>query len=182
MCCNQQKIKVSYIIRPIREADTEDIYNLRRMDGVSENTMSLFSQRFDKTESFIKNLSTDDHVMVAEIEENEIKKIVGIVGLNVMKHSRTRHSGYVGISIHTKYQGLGIGKALMEKIIDLADNWLMLIRIELGVFTDNIAAIKLYEYFGFVIEGEKKYALIRNGKYENEYIMARYNEKLIKAN
>jgi putative acetyltransferase len=70
----------------------------------------------------------------------------------------------------------------MEKNIDLADNWLMLIRIELGIFTANIAAIKLYEYFGFVIEVKKKYTLIRNGKYENEYIMARYNEKLIKAN
>lgn len=181
MSDNQQEIKLSYIIRPIRYTDAEEVYNLRIMDGVRENTMSLFSQRFEKTEDFIKNISSDDHVMVAEIEENRVKKVVGIAGLNLMKSPRARHSAYLGISIHTDYQGLGIGKSLMEKLIDLADNWLMLIRIELGVFTDNTAAIKLYEHFGFVIEGEKKYALIRNGKYENEYIMARYNKKLLES-
>ncbi len=37
----------------------------------------------------------------------------------------------------------------MSEILDLADNWLMLVRIELGVFTDNEKAIKLYEKFGF---------------------------------
>lgn len=181
MTDKQEEIKIKYTIRPIKYTDAEDVYNLRIMDGVRENTMSLFSQRLEKTEDFIKNISTEDHIMVAEIEENGMKKVIGIAGLNLMKSPRSRHSGYLGISVHTDYQGFGIGKSLMEKLIDLADNWLMLIRIELGVFTDNIAAIKLYEHFGFVIEGEKKYALIRNGKYENEYIMARYNKKLLKS-
>ncbi|SHH19362.1 GNAT family N-acetyltransferase [Clostridium grantii] len=176
---NLEKIKSSYTIRAVQYTDVEDIYNLRIMDGVRENTMSLFSQTMDKTENFIKNLSSDDHVMVAEIEENGVKKVIGIAALNIMKSPRARHSGSLGISIHADYQGIGVGKALMGKLIDLADNWLMLVRIELGVFTDNMAAIKLYEHFGFVKEGEKKYALIRNGKYENEYLMARYNDKLL---
>ena len=181
MSDKKEQSKLNYTIRAIRNSDAEDVYNLRIMDGVRENTMSLFSQRVEKTEQFIKNLSDDDHVMVAEVEEKGIKKVVGIVGLNVIKQARSRHCGYLGISVDKNFQGLGIGKALMEKIIDIADNWLMLIRIELGVFTDNTAAINLYKYFGFLVEGEKKYALIRNGKYENEYIMARYNDKLVKS-
>lgn len=62
----------------------------------------------------------------------------------------------------------------MTEILDLADNWLMIIRIELGVFTDNEKAINLYKNFEFVIEGTRKYAAIKNGKYADEYIMARY--------
>lgn len=51
----------------------------------------------------------------------------------------------------------------------------MLVRLELGVFIDNERAINLYKSLGFVIEGTKKHAIIRNGKYEDEHIMARYN-------
>lgn len=49
----------------------------------------------------------------------------------------------------------------MSEILDLADNWLMLARIELGVFTDNEKAIKLYEKFGFKIEGTKSMLLLK---------------------
>ena len=75
--------------------------------------------------------------------------------------------------VHKDYQGMGIGKKLMETIIDLADNWLMLKRIGLGVFVDNDRAIKLYKSFGFEVEGTKRCAAIRNGKYEDEFIMSR---------
>jgi putative acetyltransferase len=33
----------------------------------------------------------------------------------------------------------------MQTVLDLADNWLMLVRVELEVFTDNVKAIHLYE-------------------------------------
>ena len=75
---------------------------------------------------------------------------------------------------------MGIGKKLMEEILDLADNWLMLARIELGVYPDNNKAIRMYENFGFKKEGIKKYAAIKNGIYVDEIIMGRYNEKIIK--
>jgi putative acetyltransferase len=44
----------------------------------------------------------------------------------------------------------------MENILDLADNWLMLVRIELDVIEDNERAIHLYRSFGFEVEGRKK--------------------------
>jgi len=51
----------------------------------------------------------------------------------------------------------------------------MLVRVELTVFTDNERAIHLYEKFGFVKEGVKRLAAIRNGKYEDVLMMARIN-------
>ncbi|MDZ7543846.1 GNAT family N-acetyltransferase, partial [Clostridium perfringens] len=78
------------------------------------------------------------------------------------------------------YQNMGVGTALMEALLDVADNWLMLIRVELTVFEDNKRAIHLYEKFGFEKEGLKRLASIRNGKYENEYLMARINPSYIK--
>ena len=81
--------------------------------------------------------------------------------------------------IRKEYQNKGIGRKLLEEIIDLADNWLMLIRLELEVLVTNERAIKLYESLDFEIEGESKYAIAQNGKYVNEYKMARYNKIII---
>lgn len=162
-------------IRPVKLEDAEALNEIRRMDGVRENTLGLFSERVSSQEDFISGLSDNDHLLVAEIDEDGAKKVVGLAGLHVNKFSRLRHSASLGIMIHTEYQGKGIGTALLKKIIELADNWLMLIRVELGAFVENERAVRLYQSLGFQIEGTRKYAAIRNGKYADEYMMARYN-------
>lgn len=162
-------------IRPVVLEDARYLHETRIMDGVRENIMALTSERIDKMQSFISGLTDNQHVFVAEVEENGAKKVVGIVGLTVNTSARIRHSGSIGINVNKDYQGKGIGKALLNKVIDLADKWLMLVRLELSVLVDNERAINLYKSIGFVIEGTKKYAIIKNGKYADEYIMARYN-------
>ncbi|GAA0116092.1 GNAT family N-acetyltransferase [Clostridium senegalense] len=168
---------MNFMIRPVKIEDAIFINEIRRQDGVRENTMGIISERISRTEGIINNLSDNDHMIVGEIQENDILKVVGVASLFVNKSNRVRHSASIGIMIRREYQGKGIGRALMENLIDLADNWLMLVRLELGVFTDNEKAINLYKALGFEIEGKRKYALIKNGKYEDEYIMARYNLK-----
>jgi L-phenylalanine/L-methionine N-acetyltransferase len=160
-------------IRPVRIEDARQINEIRVMDGVRENIMAVTSERVTRAESMISGLTPNDHMFVAEVEENGSKKVVGVIGLNVNQSPRARHSASIGIMIHKDYQGKGIGRALLNKVIDLADNWLMLVRLELGVFTDNERALNLYKSLGFEIEGTKRCALIRNGKYEDEYLMSR---------
>jgi L-phenylalanine/L-methionine N-acetyltransferase len=167
--------EVIFKIRPIRIEDAKYVHEMRTMDGVKENILGIASERITRAEEFINTLSEDQHLFVAEIENEGIKRVVGTVGLTVNKSSRVRHSASLGIMVHKDYQGMGIGRELLKKVLDVSDNWLMLVRIELGVFVDNEKAINLYKSLGFEIEGTKKYAAIRNGKYEDEYIMARYN-------
>ena len=62
---------------------------------------------------------------------------------------------------------------LMETLLDLADNWLMLVRVELEVYADNERAIHLYEKLGFEQEGLLRMTTVRNGRYVDEYKMAR---------
>ncbi|EKO1914343.1 GNAT family N-acetyltransferase [Clostridium botulinum] len=165
---------MTMIIRAVSPEDYKDINEIRCMLGVRENILGRISERLEQSKGFIQSLDHNDHLLVAEIKEEDEKKIVGVIGLNVNSNPRTRHTASLGMMVYKAYQGTGIGKKLMSEILDLADNWLMLVRIELGVFTDNEKAIKLYEKFGFKIEGTKKYAAIKNGRYADEYIMARY--------
>ena len=166
---------LDFTIRPVRIEDAASINEIRRMDGVRENTLGIISERVNRSEDFIKGLSENDHLLVAEVEEKGMKKVVGIIGMNVSRNPRLRHSASIGIMLHVDYQGKGIGTALFNKVIDLADNWLMLTRLELTVFVENERAVRLYQSLGFQIEGTRKYAAIRNGKYADEYLMARYN-------
>lgn len=165
--------KMNLTVRPVKMEDAKAINEIRTMDGVRENIMALTSERVTRAESMISGLTPNDHMFVAEVDEAGLKKVVGIIGLNVSQSPRARHSASLGIMVHREYQGKGIGKALLSKVIDLADNWLMLVRLELGVFTDNEKAIGLYKSLGFEIEGTKRCAIIRNGKYTDEYIMSR---------
>ena len=58
-----------------------------------------------------------------------------------------------GIVVGPKFQGKGIGKMILQKLLDdLKDAK----RIELVTHPDNAAALKLYQTAGFVIESRKE--------------------------
>jgi putative acetyltransferase len=82
--------------------------------------------------------------------------------------------GQIGMAVRDDWQGKGVGSALMQAAIDLAENWLQLTRIELEVYTDNRAGIRLYEKFGFKIEGTLEQFAFRDGEFVDAYFMARF--------
>ena len=108
--------------------------------------------------------------LVAELDG----KVVASAGVfSAGHHVRRRHVSSLGISVAKDAQGKGVGSALMTALMDYADRWGQILRIELNVFTDNDRAIALYERFGFVREGLlRKYAL-RDGQYVDSLMMAR---------
>ncbi|MDD3194003.1 MAG: GNAT family N-acetyltransferase [Oscillospiraceae bacterium] len=165
---------MEYYIRPVKKEDAEGMSALRRMPGVFETILGNPAERLDKAEQFLANLDGNTFQFVAVLpEEDGREQVIGSAGLTVKANPRTRHVGAVGIMVHRDWQGRGVGTQLMETVLDMADNWLMLVRVELTAFVDNAPAIRLYEKMGFVIEGRSRAAAIRQGKYEDEYLMAR---------
>lgn len=89
-------------------------------------------------------------------------------------HLRRRHTIGLGISVALPAQGRGVGNALMAALIDYADSWTPLLRIELTVYADNLRAIALYRRHGFVQEGYLRGYAIRHGEYADCLSMARW--------
>jgi putative acetyltransferase len=83
----------------------------------------------------------------------------------------------IGMAVPSPWQGKGIGSALLAALIDLADNWLNVTRLELTVYTDNTRAISLYRKFGFEIEGTHRAYALRAGAYVDAHAMARLKAK-----
>ena len=157
------------VIRPILLQDAEALWMIARQEGVIETTMALPSLRLEQRIKSISALGENDHYMVAE----RAGEVVGVAGLTVGS-GRTRHSGSLFVYVARQQQGQGIGTRLLQSLLDLADNWLLLRRVELTVLTENEGARRLYERLGFVVEGCRKMSVIAQGEIKDEWLMARY--------
>ncbi|MPM20661.1 L-amino acid N-acetyltransferase AaaT [bioreactor metagenome] len=160
---------MDFIIRPVKLSDAADIAQLRCMPGVFETTLGHPASRVEQSEKFLAGMGDNSFEFVAEAQG----KVIGMGGISIFPGARLRHSAGFGIMVHKEWQNRGVGTAIMKAVLDMADNWLMLERVELGVFADNVGAIRLYERMGFVVEGRKRHAAIKNGEYADEIIMAR---------
>jgi putative acetyltransferase len=110
--------------------------------------------------------------LVAEVDG----KVVGNAGLSMEEHNRA-HAGHIGMMVDTAYQGMGVGSALLEAGIDLAENWLGLTRLQLEVYPDNGPAIQLYEKHGFEREGLCRAYGFRGGRYVDALVMGRLKDR-----
>lgn len=155
-------------IRGIRPDDAEALTKVLNMPGVRHGTLRQPFQSVTQTRSHIEALTPADIVIVAEWRGH----FLGNAGLHAQR-GRRRHAASLGLGIHDDFTGKGIGSMFLHTLLDAADNWHDLKRIELNVFTDNTSAIHLYEKFGFEKEGTMRNYAFRNGVYADCYLMAR---------
>jgi putative acetyltransferase len=156
----------------IRRAEPDDcsaIYEMFRSPKVYEGTLQI---PYPSREVWRKRIAETDgcYNLVAVSGEH----VIGMLTIDTFPNRpRRRHVGRIGISVTEAWQGQGVGKALMQAGVDLSDKWLNLTRLELEVYSDNEAAIRLYEQFGFEREGVLRQHAFRDGRYVDSIMMAR---------
>ena len=98
-----------------------------------------------------------------------------ILGLAVITKGtyRIKHIAYIDkLAIKQSFRSKGLGTVFFNQIIEsLAQEGV--IKIELGVETDNQRAINFYKKLGFEIEGLRKKLLNRDGQFIDNYFMAK---------
>lgn len=166
-----ERFKMTVTIRRTEPSDYEAVQRIHASSNVVRGTLQL---PFPSAEQWRKRLAEPPEglfSLVACVEDNEV---VGQLVLRTFPdRPRRRHVGQIAMAVRDDWQGKGVGTALMEAAIDLADKWLNLTRLELEVYTDNAPAIRLYEKFGFTIEGTLVQFAFQDGRYVDTYIMAR---------
>jgi putative acetyltransferase len=156
-------------IRATEPSDIEAIAEIMECPGVMRYTLQTPYQSVEWRRERYANLRPGTRSLVAEVDG----RVVGNLGLTPEGPDRRRHVGSIGMAVHDDFQGQGVGTALMEAVIDLAERWMGLTRIELTVYTDNEPAVALYKKFGFEIEGRAPRYALRDGEYADAYFMAR---------
>lgn len=155
-------------IRPVRVSDAPALHAIMLQPEVLPYIMRQPSDRVGQLEEYLGRLGPDLHYFVAETDG----LVVGYAGLRRMQ-GREAHVGHVFLAVDARRHGQGIGTALLKTLLDLADHWLMLERVELAVLTTNPGAQRLYERLGFEAEGRKRGSLVSAGAYVDEILMAR---------
>ena len=156
-------------IRHTEPDDYEALHAIMTQPRAAAGTMQL---PLASKESWRKRLSEprDGAYSIVACVDGQV---IGQAGMTVEQRPRRRHTASLGMAVHDEWQGRGVGSALMSALVDLADNWIDVQRIELTVYADNAAAVHLYEKFGFAIEGTLRRYAFRNGVYVDAYYMAR---------
>gem|GEM_PF-244458 len=109
----------------------------------------------------VKSSETSNHFVAIKGD-----KIIGCTSFNGNIARKMKHYGTIGISVLKEYWGRGIATALLEKLISWSKEK-GIKKINLDVFENNERAIKLYEKFGFKLEGCIEDGIFDGEKYIN---------------
>ncbi|WP_372873209.1 GNAT family N-acetyltransferase [Shewanella sp.] len=155
----------------VRHSGTQDIHaicTIYSQPSCFANTLQHPFPSLERWQKRLGDLPDNCYSLVADIDG----EVVGQAGMEVFTNPRRKHVANMGMAVSEEYQGIGVGSALLAAMLELAHNWLAVKRIELEVYTDNHAAIKLYKRHGFVIEGEAIGYAFRGGEYVDAFLMA----------
>jgi L-phenylalanine/L-methionine N-acetyltransferase len=127
-------------IRATEPSDAEAISAIMNGPKVVANTLQLpwrpLSHQRERLEA-----RPGVHQLVAVIDG----QVVGQLNVHQNQSPRRRDVASFGMAVNESFHNRGVGSALMAAMLELADGWLGIRRIEMEVWTDNKSAIHLYE-------------------------------------
>lgn len=154
---------MSIIIRPITPADAEGFHSA--LDQVAREKRYLRlteAPPIEATRGFIAaNIESGNPQLVA-LEDGVI---VGWCDICRSSESGSEHCGSLGMGLVAGHRGRGIGYQLLKQTLEAAAP--VFERVELDVYGSNLPAIRLYEKLGFVHEGSRRRAIVRDGAYQD---------------
>lgn len=151
------------IISLIKKLSVQTPYMLREFDEVNADALEQ-EQRLEGM------MSNPNLLYMVAVEENTI---IGILIASSRELARIKHVGDLIVGVDKKYWGTGVGSKLMTELLKWA-KLAQLKKLSLEVVEENIRAIKLYEKYGFKIEGNKiADHFIGNDTYLNTLVMGK---------
>jgi RimJ/RimL family protein N-acetyltransferase len=161
----------------IRQTDISDIDSIHdffnrffrlKLEGLSLRPDGM---TVDETRKYLPNTVTDRNKLCLMASwDNEI---AGVLSFSRYQKFEYRHCGDFGMAIMPEFWRRGIGTQLLTEQV----NWCCgndITKIELGVWSNNISAITLYEKFGFQHEGKRIGSIIRDEKTIDLILMGKH--------
>lgn len=138
-------------IEKARPEDAAELLEYLKIVGSETDNLSFGAEglpfALEEEQQYLTSLqgSTTSAMFIAKKDG----KIIGTADFRGNTRDRLKHRGEMGISLVKAEWGKGVGKKLMESVIEFAKTEAQAEIISLEVRSDNIRAIKLYEKYGF---------------------------------
>ncbi|KOO51574.1 GNAT family N-acetyltransferase [Viridibacillus arvi] len=160
-------------IKEANKNDAQQMINFYNVVGGETDFLSFgkneFNRDLEEYKKFIDSTSMEQNsiILIATLKD----EIIGIASINSSQKDRTKHVGTLGIVVSEKLIGQGLGRILMEELINWAPSNGVTKKIRLVTREDNVFAIELYEKLGFEKEGLLKKDNLINGVYYSTLVM-----------
>lgn len=164
------------LLRDVREGDEAELFRLDEITGADallqgedpeEAAMPLANRS-----RWVENVGADEAwiALVAELDG----RLAGMLEFRAYDLPRlTRHVGRFFISLEAPARGRGIGRAMMEMMLDWARANERIEKVALSVLSTNVPAIALYKTLGFQEEGRRiKEFKLPDDTYADDVLMA----------
>lgn len=156
----------SQIVRLMKGVIKEGPYTLQEPDEYTATVKSEAAK--------IKRLNSGKGSLYLVADVN--KTVTGFISFDNWPTRRTEHTGLFSVFITKKWRGYGIGKILVQGMLDWAKENPVNRKISLYVFSINKNAIALYKKLGFKVEGRMRRDMIIDGKYVDSVAMYKYTK------
>ena len=158
----------SVIVRPLGLADLEEYRTIRL------SALKTAPDAFGSVHAIEASRPIERHAerLTASLVFGayDDQHIVGMVGLKPEDGPRDAHKGFMwGFYVEPEYRKSGIGSALIAAVLQAAHG--VVEQVMLSVVAENVAAIALYEKFGFTRYGIEPRALKTAAGYSDEVLM-----------
>lgn len=158
-----------------REATSEDaealLVHLRAVGGETDN-LTFGSEGFqisaEREARFINRFSKNADEVMYVVSDGDLIVANGVIERE--RIPRLSHRTRLTVTVLRDYWGQGIGKRLMEMMIDFCRRTSAEV-ITLEVRADNDRAVSLYTGFGFTVVGRMKRYFKINGEYHDAFLM-----------
>lgn len=160
--------------------DAEKMLNHIKQSCAETEYLSRYPEEYtigvDQEVEWINRLRTSPNALTITCYVDG--QVAGNCEINFKSGIKISHRASIGISIAKKYWNLGIGTAMFEEMIMLAQQRDIEI-VELEFIEGNERAKHLYEKFGFQIVAEKPNAFkLKDGTYLKEFFMQKYLKRI----
>lgn len=158
---------MTILVRRIHTEDAEGFHAV--LDSVArENRYLRLTEAppVDATRHFIASNIEKGNPQLVALDGD---KVVGWCDICRCDESGSEHCGFLGMGLIASHRGRGIGRQLITETLAAAAPDFE--RVELDVYSGNLAAIALYEKVGFVHEGRRRRAMVRDETYQDILIM-----------
>lgn len=166
----------------IRRALVSDARALSRIVNEKNNYYDFGAQPFSSEQDWRQSLDNANLqaklYIVAEINARP----VGFSCMTIKGNTQPISTLTFSVIVDKESQRQGVGRALVNTVIDHAFRWHGVNRIELEVFTGNYAAKSLYNSLQFKLEGIRKQAVYRDGCWVDVEMMALLREEYFASN
>src|SRR5713226_5877960 len=156
------------VIRPSRIRDADSL--LRNVNLIGREEIYIMVDRVPNLDEERQWLGTFDGVRTILLVADADGEAIGSADCHGGTYAKTHHVGGIGIAIRDGWREVGLGRILMERILE----WMRargFKKAELAVFGSNDRARRLYESLGFEREGTSRRHVLIRGSYEDEILM-----------